>query len=84
MIQKTLLVEEFLNKIKSYLKDIINDLKKSDISKILLTKANNFIFSIDKDEERAMHSNSDTIEIMINDAEDEFSTELFDSLKNRY
>ena len=28
---KTLSVEEYLNKIRPYLKDIINDLKKSDI-----------------------------------------------------
>ena len=28
--RKTLLIEEYLNKIKPYLKDIINDLKKSD------------------------------------------------------
>ena len=33
-INKTLAVEEFLNKIKPYLKDIINDLKKSDTWKM--------------------------------------------------
>ena len=27
---KTLLIEEYLNKIRPYLKDIINDLRKSD------------------------------------------------------
>ena len=35
--------EEYLNKIKSYLKKIINDLKKSDIWKIQLTIAINFV-----------------------------------------
>ena len=39
---KTLLVEEYLNKISSHLKDIINNLKQSDTWKIQLTIANNF------------------------------------------
>ena len=68
---KTLSVEEYLNKIRPYLKDIINNLKKSDTWKIQLTIANNFISSIDNDEERVMHSKSDNIEIMINDEADE-------------
>ena len=71
---KTLSVEEYLNKIRPYLKDIINNLKKSDTWKIQLTIANNFISSID----------NEIIEIMINDEADEVAKELFDSLKNRY
>ena len=47
------------------------NLKKSDTWKIQLTIANNFIFSIDNDEEHVMHSKSDNIEIMINDNRDE-------------
>ena len=43
--------------------------------------ANNFISSIDNDEERIMHSKNDNIEIMINDEVDEVVKELFDSLK---
>ena len=46
---KALSVEEYLNKISPYLKDIITNLKKSDTRKIQLTKANNFISSIDND-----------------------------------
>ena len=80
---KTLSVEEFFNKIRPYLKDIINNLKKSDTWKIQLTIANNFISSIDNDEERVMHSKSDNIEIMINDEADEVIKELFDSLEYR-
>ena len=50
-----------------------------------LTIANNFISSIDNnDEEHLMHSKSDNIEIMINDEADEVIKGLFDSLKNRY
>ena len=81
---KTLSVEEYLNKIRPYLKDIINNLKKSDTWKIQLTIANNFISSLDKKEDGVMHSKSDNIEIMINDETDEVIKELFDSLKNRY
>ena len=46
-----------------------------------LTIANNFISSIDNDEERVMHSKSDNIEIIMNDKTDEVIKELFDSLK---
>ena len=52
---ETISVEEHLNKIRPYLKDIINNLKISDTCKIQLTIANNFISSIDNDEERVMH-----------------------------
>ena len=50
---------------RQYLQDIINNLKKSDTWKIQLTIANNFISSIDIDEELLMHSKSDNIEVMI-------------------
>ena len=40
-------VEEYLNKIRSYLKDIIKNLKKSNTWKVQLLIANNFISSID-------------------------------------
>ena len=78
---KTLPVEEYLKKISPYLKDVINNLKKSDTWKIQLTIANNFISSVDNDEVRAMHSKSDNIEIMINDEADEV---IKDSFENRY
>ena len=81
---KTISVEEYLNKIRPYLIDIINNLKNSDAWKIQLTIANNFIYSIDHDEEHGMHSKSDKIEIMINDEADEVIQEIFNSCKNRY
>ena len=81
---KTLSDEEQLNKITPYLKEIINNLKKSDTWKIQPTKANNLISSIYNDEECVMHSKKDKTEIMINDEADEVMKELFDSLKNRY
>ena len=52
-------LKKYLNKIRPYLKDIINYLKKSGTWKIQLTIANNFISFIDNDEERVMHSKSD-------------------------
>ena len=67
---KTLPVEEYLKKIRPYLKDI-NNLEKPDTWKIQLAIANNFISSIDNDEERVMHSKSDDKETMINDEADE-------------
>ena len=45
---------------------------------------NNFISSIDNDEEHVMHSKSYSIEIIIIDEADEFIKELFESFKNRY
>ena len=40
---------------------------KSETWKMQLTIAINFIFFIDNEEERVIHSKSDDIEIMIND-----------------
>ena len=77
-------VEEDLNKIRLCLKDIINSLKKAGTWKIQLIIANNFISSIDNDEEHVLHSNNDNVEIMINDEANEVIKELFDSLQNTY
>ena len=65
--KRTLPVEEYFDKIRPYLKDIINNPKKSETWKIQLTMANNFISSIDNKEEHIMHCKSDNIDIMIND-----------------
>ena len=64
-------MEEYLNKIRPYLKYIISNLKKSDTSKIHLTLANNFICFIDNDEEHIMHSKSDNVKTKVNDEADE-------------
>ena len=45
-IKQTLSIEEFFHKIRSYLKDIINNLKKSDMWKIQLTASINFTFTL--------------------------------------
>ena len=57
---------------------MINDLKKSDISKIQLTITINFISSKDdNNEERVMHSKSKNIETMISDEADEVIKNFF-------
>ena len=73
---KTLSFEQYFNKIRPYLKDVINKLKNSDSWKIQLTIAKSFISPIHNDEEYVMHSRSDNIEIMINDGADEVIKEL--------
>ena len=80
---KTLSFKNCHSKIRLYLKDIINNLKKSDMWTIQLITAINFISSKDNYEERAIHSKSDKIEIIINDEGDEVIDELFKSFKNR-
>ena len=50
----------------------MNNLKKCDLWNVQIPRANNFISSIDKDEELVMHSRSNNIEIMINDKADKF------------
>ena len=70
---KTLSVEEYVNKIRPYLKDVIKKFKMA----IQLTISNNFISSIDHDRECIMYSKSDNIDIMMNDKADELVEELF-------
>ena len=66
------MVEEYLNKTRTYLRDIVNDLEQSDTWKIQLTITINFISSRDdNDEDRVMHLKSDNIEIMSSDEADE-------------
>ena len=53
--KKTVSVEEYLNKIRPYLKDIKNILKKSDTWKIQLTIVIDFISSIDNYEKHVIY-----------------------------
>ena len=81
---KTPSTEEYLGKIRPYLKDIINDLKISDAWKIQLSITINFISFEDTDEKHVMHFKSNNIEIRINDKADEVVEDLFQSLLSRY
>ena len=51
--------------IRPYLRDIKNNLKKSNTWKIQLTVAINIVSPEDTDEEREMHSKSDNKEMII-------------------
>ena len=79
IVNKSLLVKEYLVKIKPYLRDIIINLQKSDTWKITLTKAINFT-SRDVDEERVMHS-KDKRELMPYDNANEVWTFWVTSFK---
>ena len=71
---KTLSVGEYLDKIRQYLSNIINDLKSQWEWKIQLTIAINFISSKDSKGTRTMQIYSDNIEIMIGNETDEIIT----------
>ena len=60
---KNLSLDEYLDKIKLYLRDIIIDLQTSDTWKIKLTIAINFISSKDAAEECVLHSQGDNIQL---------------------
>ena len=61
---KNLSVNEYLNEIKPYLKDIITDFQKSGTWKIQWAIAINFLSSKDLDEEQIMDSKTDNMEVM--------------------
>ena len=76
-------VEYYLDEIKLYLSDIINDHKTQGKWKIHLTMTINFFSSKDSEEIRIMHSKSDNIEILIGNETNESIEELFESLLQR-
>ena len=81
---RNLSLDDSLNKIEHYLRNIIIDLQNSHTWKIQLTIAINFMSSKDAEEEHVMHSRSDNIKfISYNDA-NEVVDELFESLRSKY
>ena len=81
---KTLSIKDYLDEIKPYLSDIINDHKTQGEWKIYLTMAINFFSSKDSEEIRTMHSKSDNIETLMGNETDEITEDLFDCLLQRY
>ena len=61
--KRNLALDEYLNKIEPYLRNIIINLQNSDTWKVQLTIAINFISSKDAEKERVMHSRSDNIKL---------------------
>ena len=76
-------IEEYLNKVRPYLKDMIYNIKKKiDAWKIQKQLTCQLICLLKtQNEERVMHLKSDNIEIMIKASE---VKELFESLFSRY
>ena len=81
---KTLTINEYLDRIRPYLSEVINDHKAQGKCKIQLIIAINFMSSKDSNETRTMPTKSDNIEIMIGNETDEIIEELFESLLQRY
>ena len=81
---KILSLDEYLNKIELYLRNIIIDLQNSDTWKIQLTIAINFFSSKDDEEERVIHSKSDNVRFTSYNDANEVVDELFNSLNSRY
>ena len=81
---RNLSLDEFLNKIEPYLRNIIIDFQNSDTWKIHLTTAINFISSKDVDEERVMHSRSDNVEFTSSNDANVITDELCKSFRSRY
>ena len=67
---KTLFTNDYLDMIRQYLSDIINDHKTQDEWKIQLAIAINFISSKDSNKNRTMHTKSGNIKIMIGNETD--------------
>ena len=77
-------LDEYLNKIEHYLRNIIIDLQNSDTWKIQLTITINFISSKDAEEELVMHSSSDNINFIPYSDANDVVDKLFKPLRSRY
>ena len=71
-------LNEYLNKVKPYLRYTIIDLKSSNIWKIQLTIEINFIFSKDTEEERVICSMSNNIKFTSYNDANEVNNKLFE------
>ena len=81
---KNLSPKEYLDIIKPYLSDMINDYKTQSEWKIKLTMSINFISFNDSDAAQNKHTKSDDTEIMIGSETDDIINKLFESLLQRY
>ena len=79
-----LLLDEYLNKIKTYLRDITIDRENTDTCNIQLKIPIDFISLKDTEEEHVMHSTSDNIKFTPSSHANEVVKELFESLLSKY
>ena len=75
---------EYFNKIKPYLKDMINEYKFKGEWKIQIIMKIVFVSFIDKNETQVMHTKSDNIEIINGIDTSDVINELIDSFMKRY
>ena len=81
---RNLSLDEYLDKIESYLRNIIISLQNLGTWKIQLTIEINIIYSRDTEEERVMHSNKDNIKFTSYSKVNDFVNELFKSIRAKY
>ena len=81
---KNLLPKEYLDIIRSYLSDMINDHKTRIEWEIQLTMQINFISSKDSKETCTMHTKSHNREFMMSNEKDEIIEKLFEPLLQNY
>ena len=81
---KNLSLDEYINKIQSYLRNIIIYVQYSDTWKIQLTFEINFISSEDSEEERVMYSSSDNIKFTSYSEVNDFIKKLFKLLRSKH
>ena len=81
---ENLLPEEYLDMIRPYLIDLINDHKTSGEWKIQLVMLNRCISSKNSEETRSVCSASDNIEIFMGSDTDEVIDKLFDTILQRF
>ena len=75
---------QYLEYVRSYLRDMINNFKKSDKRKLQLTMKPKSMLLTYSNEKRMLHTKNDNVENMFSKDADEIIQELFDSLLERY
>ena len=81
---KSLSLNDYLNKIKTHLKNIIKNLQRFDIWKIELTAAISFTSSKNTREEREIYTTSDNVKFTSHSNINDVVNELSESLLLRY
>ena len=77
-------LDEYLNKIETYLRNIVINLQDSDAWKIQLTIEINFISSKDTKEEHVMHLNNGNIKFTSYNVGNKVVNEIFKSLPSKH
>ena len=81
---KNLSLEDYLDIIRPFLRDMINNHKTHGEWKIQLIMRIDFISSLDTGEFHTMHSKSNNVEIMMGTETDDIINELFESFFKKY